>query len=112
MNSYEVALDDLIKSINDLPEIKRLHELEVVIDKNVELKDTFKELKETQKRYINSKHYGLINQAELDKNKIDELKNKIEDTPLLSEYMDLLEEAYSMLLSISKIIESELNNHI
>ncbi len=112
MSNYEEALTDLIKSIGELPLIKRLHELEIVIDKNVELKDTFKELKEMQKRYVNSKHYGLINEALLDKKKIEELKNNIEDTPLLNEYMDLLEEAYSMLLSIKKIIEGELNNHI
>lgn len=112
MNKIEESVKELIDSINALPQIKRLHELEVVLDKNEEIKSQLSRLKEVQKNMVNARYYSLPNQAELDALEIKKIKESISNTPLLEEYIDLLNEAYMMLSNISKIIEDVLNNSI
>ena len=112
MNNIENEINELITAINSLPNIKRLHELEKIIDNNQAILEKFDELKETQKRIVNSKHYGLFNQAKLDEERLKEIKKDMSDIPFLEEYLELLEEAYLMISNISKLIEGELNNHI
>lgn len=112
MNKIEESVKELIDSINALPQIKRLHELEVVLDKNEEIKSQLSRLKEVQKNMVNARYYSLPNQVELDALEIKKIKESISNTPLLEEYIDLLNEAYMMLSNISKIIEDVLNNSI
>jgi len=112
MNNLDKPLNDLIKAIGELPQIKRLHELEEVIDKHEEIKEKLSHMKLVQQNLINARHYDLVNQAALDAKELKEIKEDIINTPLLEEYLDLLNEAYLMLQNISKIIEGELNNSI
>jgi len=112
MNNIDKPKEELINSISNLPFVKRLHELEKIIDNNPELKNKILEMKSIQKNLVNAKHYDLVNQAALDEKRLKAIKEDILNTPLLEEYLDLLDEAYEMLQNISRIIEGELNNSI
>ncbi len=111
MNNLDIAVSNLIKMINCDEDIKRLHELENVVDNNKELKDKFSRLKEVQKELVNARFYKKDNPQLLEK-ELENLKEEIKELPLISEYTDLLEIAYNMLLDIKNILETELNKSI
>ncbi len=54
-------IDDLINSIKDLELIKRINELETIIDSDDSIMENFKELTDIQKKMINSKYYSKQN---------------------------------------------------
>ncbi len=111
MNSIDEALSDLICAINNDEDIKRLHELENIIDNDFELKSKFSRLKEVQKELVNARYYKKDNTRVLEK-ELSSLKEEIKDLPLVSEYTDLLDIAYNILLDIKDILENELNKSI
>ncbi|MGM9970976.1 MAG: YlbF family regulator [Anaeroplasmataceae bacterium] len=104
--------DNLIKSINDLPNIKRLHELEGIIDSNPLIQEKFNRLKEIQKKKVNSDYYNKVNASKEYNKELLEIKKELADIPFLGEYIDLLEEAYYMLKNISLIMTDEINKNI
>ena len=63
LDNIDLIVTNLIDKINELPNIKRLHELEEYIDSNSEISETFKEIKKIQKKIVNSRYYNKINQA-------------------------------------------------
>lgn len=111
MNSIDEALSNLICAINNDEDIKRLHELESIIDNDFELKSKFSRLKEVQKELVNARYYKKDNTRALEK-ELSSLKEEIKDLPLVSEYTDLLDIAYNILLDIKDILENELNKSI
>lgn len=106
------SLDILIDDINNLECISRLHKLEVYIDKNEDIKDKLEEIKNVQKQMVNSAYYHKPNAKKEYEEKLIQLKQQLKDIPFVEEYIDLLNEAYYILLNITSTIESEINNSL
>lgn len=112
MNNIDEIKDKLISEINELPCIKRLHELESIIDKNTVISEKFNHMKDVQKKLVNSKHYGKENAYIEYSKELELIKEEISNIPFVEEYLDLLDEAYNMLINISKIMTEEINKNI
>ena len=106
------SLDAIKAYFMDLPEVKRIKELEPYIDNNKEIKAKFKELKEIQKQMVNSKEYNQFNQ--LKALKVDyELKRKeLLNLPFVEEYLELLDIVDNMLVTLADGIENNINKKI
>lgn len=108
MNKDE-SLDLLIKSINDLDFIKRLKELESIINKNDDINKSIEKMRDAEKKLVNAKYYGVKSDIELYEKELKNIEEEMSDIPFLDEYLELLEEAYLMVKNISLIIENEIN---
>lgn len=107
-NSLSILIDD----INNLECIRRLHKLEVYIDKNEDIKNKLEEIKNVQKQMVNCTYYHKPNAKKEYEEKLRQLKQQLKDIPFVEEYIDLLNEAYYILLNITSTIESEINNSL
>lgn len=99
------SLDKVKEYFNSLPEVIRIKELEKFIDNNEEINDKLSELKEIQKKMVNSKEYNQINQYNELSISYNELKEEIVDYPFVEEYLELLDIVNDMLLNFTNIIE-------
>ena len=104
--------DKIISYFNSKDEVKRIKELEHLIDNDDVLKNKIEELKKLQKKMINSKEYNLINQYKEDKKLYDELLEKINDYPFVGEYLDLLEQTNNELRLLTDGINEEIEKLI
>lgn len=96
----------------NLPEVKRLKELEGYIDSNPVIKNLFTELKAVQKKVIQYQESGEQNSYKLTLNDYNSLKNRLFDLPFVEEYLDLSENVDKKLENLCFEIEKELNNKI
>ncbi len=104
--------EEIISYFNSKDEVKRLKELEHLIDKDDALKNKINELKSLQQKMINSKEYNLINQYKEDKRLYDELLKEINDYPFMGEYLDLLELVNNELRYLTDGINEEIDKLI
>lgn len=105
-------IQGLKQYFSDLPEVKRIHELEHYIDTNSEIQTTFSDLKEKQKQMVNAKEYEQWNQYKIYCEEYQSIKEKLFDLPFVEEYLELLEIVDSMLLNVSRDIEEAIDNNI
>lgn len=105
----EEALSNLIAAINEKPYIKRLHELESIIDSNEAVTSKLNEMHDIEKKLVNARYYGKTNAVKLYQDELDKIKEEISDIPYLDEYLDLLDEAYMEIKNIASIIEDNIN---
>ncbi len=110
MNNLDQIKADLINSISQLPNIKRLKELESIIDSNPNINTKFDDLKLIQQNLVNARYYKVQEKVVEYQSKLDNITKEINDIPFLDEYLELLEEAYLMLNNVSKIISDEISN--
>ncbi|MCF7926103.1 MAG: YlbF family regulator [Candidatus Izimaplasma sp.] len=101
-------LDKLIEKITDQPKVKRFKQLEKIIDQNDELMQEYKKLLNLQKQLVQKKHQKTSNVNSLQKT-YDAQKKRVETYPLISEYLDLLDEINNDLDLIQSIITEEIN---
>ena len=104
--------DEIIKYFSELPEVKRIKELEPYIDSNNLIKSKLNEMKDIQKHMINAKEYHQNNQYlayEVEYNKI---KDEIIDLPFVAEYLELLDIINNELTNITTDISKELDKLI
>ena len=87
MNNIEA----LKNYFNDLPEVKRIHELEHYIDNNKDIKKKFSEVKAMQKKLVNAKEFNQVNQYKAYEEEYTKLKSELLDMPFVEEYLELLE---------------------
>ena len=104
--------DEIISYFNSKDEVKRLKELEHLIDKDDVLKNKINEVKKLQQKMINSKEYNLINQYKEDKRLYDELLEEINDYPFMGEYLDLLDLVNNELRYLTDGINEEIDKLI
>ncbi len=105
-------LNSLISSINNIEEIKRLKELEKIIDSNPDILSKFEKLKGIAKQLVNARYYNNKEKvASLDK-EYKEMYESISNIVFVEEYLELLDDAYNLLKVISETIESEINNEL
>ena len=104
--------EEIISYFNSKDEVKRLKELEHLIDKDDVLKNKINEVKKLQQKMINSKEYNLINQYKEDKRLYDELLEEINDYPFMGEYLDLLDLVNNELRYLTDGINEEIDKLI
>ena len=110
--NFVTSKEEIISYFNSKDEVKRLKELEHLIDKDDALKNKINELKSLQQKMINSKEYNLINQYKEDKRLYDELLKEINDYPFMGEYLDLLELVNNELRYLTDGINEEIDKLI
>jgi len=106
------SVNDIIEYLNSLPEVKRLKELETYIDKNDRINSKIKELKELQKKMVNSKEFNQPKQYNEYKNQYKSLFEKINDMPFVEEYLELLEIVDNILKDLTDNIEIKIEELI
>ena len=105
-------MNDLKQTLVSLPVVKRIHEIEGYIDSNIELKKSIEDLKELQKKMVHAKEFQQPKQYQVYKKEYDALYETILDQPFVEEYLDLLEEAHSLLDGITGLIEAKINKKL
>lgn len=98
----------IITEIKNNEKIKRYLELESYINNNNVIKEILTNIKEIQKELV---HARALNKKESEKSiqkKYDILLNKLEEQPLLMEYLDLQNEINEFLQDASLIINNSL----
>lgn len=108
MNNIEA----LKNYFNDLPEVKRIHELEHYIDNNKDIKKKFSEVKAMQKKLVNAKEFNQVNQYKAYEEEYTKLKSELLDMPFVEEYLELLDLVDQMLISLTDSIEYKLDKKI
>ncbi len=106
------STDKLIESINDLPEVKRLKELDNYINNNKAINDKLNEMRTIQKKMVNAKEFDQMNQYIEYKKEYDGIIKELYDLPFVEEYMELLDYVNNILGNIKDRIESEIDNKI
>lgn len=102
------SVDKIIDYLNNLEEIKRLHELEHYVDNNQKIKSKLNELNDIKKKMVNSKEFNQINQYKIYKAEYDNLYKELCDLPFVEEYIELVEYANNLLSEIKDTIESKI----
>ena len=105
------TIDEIISNFSSLDEVKRIKELEPLIDNNEEVKQKLDELLSIQKELINSRYYKLSTREELE-NKYNQKKNEIIELPFLDEYLELLDFMNERLINFKSIVEKSINKDI
>lgn len=96
----------------ELPEVKRVKELEKYINNNSALNEKINNLKLVQKKLVNAKEYNQHNQYILYKEEYDRIYCEILDFPFVEEYLELLEEINYILLQLTGTIEDKINEFL
>ena len=97
---------------NNLPEVKRIHELEGYIDNNPKINELFDKLKDIQKKMVNAREFNQMNQYKVYKDEYEKIKMELNEIPFYEEYIELLEIVDNMLVNFTSDIEYELNKKI
>lgn len=103
---------DLIEAFTKEEEVKRIHELEKIIDNDEDLNRSFSEIKKIQKKMVLAKSKGDLKAYKEYNDFYNDKLSRFRDLPSVSEYFDLLEEVDLVLVNVSKTIEEEINKKI
>ena len=105
--------DKIINYFNELPEVKRLKELEPYIKTNEEINSKFDELKQIQKNMVASREFNQENQYMELQIKYNKLKKELFDLPFVEEYLELVDYVHKMLdnlaSEINYLIDKDIN---
>lgn len=105
-------MNELKKAFLEAPEIKRLKELELVLNGNTQLNEKILALKNKQKQMVNAKEYHQLKQYNVYSSEYQQIYQEILDFPFVEEYLELLEFANEKMLNISNIIEQKINKKL
>ena len=108
VNSFNKIKDYFL----DLPEVKRIKELENYIDNNKDINESFNKIKDIQKQLVNSKEFNQMNQYSILLNEYEKEKDRLINLPFVEEYLELLEIVNNMLLNLTEEISNKLNKEI
>lgn len=108
MNSFNKIKDYFL----DLPEVKRIKELENYIDNNKDINESFNKIKDIQKQLVNSKEFNQMNQYSILLKEYEKEKDRLINLPFVEEYLELLEIVNNMLLNLTEEISNKLNKEI
>lgn len=103
---------DLIEAFTKEEEVKRIHELEKIIDNDEDLNKSFSEIKQIQRKMVLAKSKGDLSSYKEFKELYNDKLSSFKDLPSISEYFDLLEEVDLVLVNVSKTIEEEINKKL
>lgn len=112
MNFVSDPKKDLIEAFTNEEEVKRIHELEKIIDNDEGLNKSFSEVKQIQRKMVLAKSKGELKAYKEYKDLYNDKLSSFKDLPSVSEYFDLLEEVDLVLVNVSKTIEEEINKKL
>lgn len=96
----------------NLEEVKRIKELELYIDTNIDINNTFQKIKEIQKKIVHAKEFNQFNILKELEIEYNDLKEKLLDLPFVEEYLELLDIVNNMLTNTALEIEEKINNEL
>ncbi len=102
--------DELIEMIQSLDILKSYQKFEHIINNDKELKRRFAEMKAIQKQLVNAKTIQKPKALNQFQTQYDEIRNSIENDPMIEMYLDLQQELNDLLIEIKEIIENEINS--
>jgi cell fate (sporulation/competence/biofilm development) regulator YmcA (YheA/YmcA/DUF963 family) len=100
--------DRLIKAIINDDKVKRFKELDAIIETHPTLYKEYEELKILQQKFIRANAHKK--DAKVEKEAYDNALKKILETPLMSEYLELVEAINMDLKWMTETIESSVND--
>ena len=106
------SIDKLKEYYLNIPEVKRLKELEHYIDHKEKIKKAFDELKDIQKKLVSSKEFHQPKQYQMYLSLYNTKKEELLDMPFVEEYLELVEIVGNMLKELSSSIEYSLAQKI
>lgn len=112
MSFVSKSIEEMKQFLLELPEVKRVHELEHYIDTNQDIQDTFNAMKSKQKQLVTAKEFHQIKQAKIYQEEYEVLKSRLLDMPFVEEYFELLEYLNVMFKNIALDIQDKLNHII
>lgn len=112
MNFVSDPKRDLIEAFANEEEVKRIHDLEKIIDNDEDLNMRFEDIKKLQRKMVLAKSKGELKAYKEYKELYNDKLSSFKDLPSVSEYFDLLEEVDLVLVNVSKTIEEEINKKI
>ena len=112
MVSFVSRIKEVKEQFLELPEVKRIKELEAFIDNNENIKVLFNKLKSVQKQMVHAKEYNQPNQYNIYKDEYNSIYNELLDKPFIEEYLELLEIVDGKLSSFTYAVEKEINKII
>lgn len=112
MSFVSKSIEEMKQFLLELPEVKRIHELEHYIDTNEDIQITFEEMKSKQKQFVTAKEFKQVKQAQIYKEEYENIKLKLFDLPFVEEYFELLEYLNVMFKNIALEIQDKLNKII
>lgn len=107
-----INLDKLYTYLKSDSNYIRLKELETYFDSNSHVLDLINRKQEISKNLVNSRYVGLRENAKNLKEEYDKINEEILNTPLLTEYLDLLDYYYNLLSEITSYIENKINKSL
>ena len=110
--SFVSRIKEIKEEFLELPEVKRIKELEAFIDNNEDIKSLFIKLKTVQKQMVHAKEYNQPNQYNIYKDEYNLIYNELLDKPFIEEYLELLEIVDGKLANFTYAVEKELNKII
>lgn len=104
-----IKSEKLLKCLSEIPEVVRISEIEKIIDSNEDLQKLFELYLKKQHEIVFARQHDAGPVLKKAKEDYEEIKNKMFEVPLFSEYLELLESVNFMIQNISKTIEEEIN---
>lgn len=105
------TLTNLVQTIQEDPVIRRFQELERIVDQDENLRQQYKELLQVQKAMVQREHTNHPAYGDT-KEQYESLLANLVEHPLMSEYLDLLEQINEDLAMVQTIIEQEVNHNL
>ena len=105
------TIDEIISNFSSLEEVKRIKELEPLIDSNKDIKLKLDELLKIQKELIHARYYKLEEKEELEV-KYNTKRNELIVLPFLEEYLELLDYINERLINFKSVVEKSINEDI
>ncbi len=105
-------IEEIKKYFLELPEVKRVKELEHYIDNNKEINNKLLEIKKIKKKMVNAKEFNQPNMYKEYEIEYNKLHDELFDLPFVEEYLELLDIINNMLQEFTSSIEAKLNNII
>ena len=96
--------------IKEDKKVLRYQQLELLIDQNENLNQMYSKLIELQKRMVQANHNKTKDQQQ-NKELYNQQLEKIQEFPLLNEFLSLQNEINEEIIMIVKMVESEINKY-
>lgn len=100
--------DKIIDSVINNDKVKRYLELEKIINESVNIKAILDEMKSVQKDLVHARSFDKNESLKASELKYEMLLKRLEETPLLLEYLDLQDEINEFLQNSANIINRSL----
>ncbi len=104
-------IDEIIKELSNLPEAKRIKELEPLINNNEDIKLLLDNILNKEKELVDARYYHKDNEKKL-KEEYDSMKEELLNMPFMEEYLELLDYFEILLNNMSKYINDEISKEI